>query len=222
MIIIMLGAPGTGKGTAAKVLTKGLNIPAVSSGDIFRKAIADGTELGKEVEGYISNGKLVPDELTIKVIEARLKEPDLANGVILDGFPRTTEQAERLDKFLSQEGKKIDLVVNLETPVDELIERVVNRRKCPNCKADFNMKLNPPKTGEICDFCGTSLERRADDNEETMRARLDTYEKQTAPIVDFYQKQGNLLTAEVSERSGRMAPELAESIIEDFRKKGLV
>ena len=113
MIIIMLGAPGTGKGTAAKVLTKGLNIPAVSSGDIFRKAIADGTELGKEVEGYISNGKLVPDELTIKVIEARLKEPDLANGVILDGFPRTTEQAERLDKFLSQEGKKIDLVVYL-------------------------------------------------------------------------------------------------------------
>ena len=191
MIIIMLGAPGTGKGTAAKVLTKGLNIPAVSSGDIFRKAIADGTELGKEVEGYISNGKLVPDELTIKVIEARLKEPDLANGVILDGFPRTTEQAERLDKFLSQEGKKIDLVVNLETPVEELIERVVNRRKCPNCKADFNMKLNPPKTGEICDFCGTPLERRADDNEETMRARLDTYEKQTAPIVDFYQKQGN-------------------------------
>ncbi len=222
MIIIMLGAPGTGKGTAAKVLTKGLNIPAVSSGDIFRKAIADGTELGKEVEGYISNGKLVPDELTIKVIEARLKEPDLANGVILDGFPRTTEQAERLDKFLSQEGKKIDLVVNLETPVEELIERVVNRRKCPNCKADFNMKLNPPKTGEICDFCGTPLERRADDNEETMRARLDTYEKQTAPIVDFYQKQGNLLTAEVSERCGRMAPELAESIIEDFRKKGLV
>ena len=222
MIIIMLGAPGTGKGTAAKVLTKGLNIPAVSSGDIFRKAIADGTELGKEVEGYISNGKLVPDELTIKVIEARLKEPDLANGVILDGFPRTTEQAERLDKFLSQEGKKIDLVVNLETPVEELIERVVNRRKCPNCKADFNMKLNPPKTGEICDFCGTPLERRADDNEETMRARLDTYEKQTAPIVDFYQKQGNLLTAEVSERLGRMAPELAESIIEDFRKKGLV
>lgn len=222
MIIIMLGAPGTGKGTAAKVLTKGLNIPAVSSGDIFRKAIADGTELGKEVGEYISNGKLVPDELTIKVIEARLKEPDLANGVILDGFPRTTEQAERLDKFLSQEGKKIDLVVNLETPVEELIERVVNRRKCPNCKADFNMKLNPPKTGEICDFCGTPLERRADDNEETMRARLDTYEKQTAPIVDFYQKQGNLLTAEVSERCGRMAPELAESIIEDFRKKGLV
>ena len=222
MIIIMLGAPGTGKGTAAKVLTKGLNIPAVWSGDIFRKAIADGTELGKEVEGYISNGKLVPDELTIKVIEARLKEPDLANGVILDGFPRTTEQAERLDKFLSQEGKKIDLVVNLETPVEELIERVVNRRKCPNCKADFNMKLNPPKTGEICDFCGTPLERRADDNEETMRARLDTYEKQTAPIVDFYQKQGNLLTAEVSKRCGRMAPELAESIIEDFRKKGLV
>ena len=222
MIIIMLGAPGTGKGTAAKVLTKGLNIPAVSSGDIFRKAIADGTELGKEVEGYISNGKLVPDELTIKVIEARLKEPDLANGVILDGFPRTTEQAERLDKFLSQEGKKIDLVVNLETPVEELIERVVNRRKCPNCKADFNMKLNPPKTGEICDFCGTPLERRADDNEETMRARLETYEKQTAPIVDFYKSRGNLLTAEVSERSGRMAPELAESIIEDFRKKGLI
>ena len=145
MIIIMLGAPGTGKGTVAGILSENLNVPTVSSGDIFRKAIADGTELGKEVEGYISNGKLVPDELTIRVIEARLKEPDLANGVILDGFPRTTEQAERLKEFLSQEGKKIDLVVNLETPVDELIERVVNRRKCPNCKADFNMKLNPPK-----------------------------------------------------------------------------
>ncbi len=219
MIIIMLGAPGTGKGTAAKVLTKGLNIPAVSSGDIFRKAIADGTELGKEVGEYISNGKLVPDELTIKVIESRLREPDLANGVILDGFPRTIDQAERLEEFLSQEGKKIDLVVNLETPVDELIERVVNRRKCPNCKADFNMKLNPPKNGEICDFCGTPLERRADDNEETMRARLETYQEQTAPIVDFYKKRGNLYTAEVSKRCGRMAPELAEDIIEMFKKK---
>lgn len=146
MIVIMLGAPGTGKGTVAGILSSKLNIPAVSSGDIFRKAIEDGTELGKQVSEILEAGNLVPDDLTIKVIEARLNEPDLEGGVILDGFPRTTAQAEELDKFLAKQGKKIDIAINLETPREELIERVVNRRICSNseCKTVFNMKLNPP------------------------------------------------------------------------------
>ena len=194
MIIIMLGAPATGKGTVAGILAKELNIPTVSSGDIFRKAIQEQTELGKEVSSYLDKGALVPDELTIKVIEARLNEPDLENGVILDGFPRTTHQAEELDKFLGAQGKKIDLAINLETPREELLERIVNRRICSNqdCKTVFNLKLHPPKQEGICDKCGSELIQRKDDNEEVMNNRLNTYFKETEPIIDFYKEKGIL------------------------------
>ncbi len=219
MILIMLGAPGTGKGTVAGILSKELNIPAVSSGDIFRKAIQEKTELGKEVSGYIEKGALVPDELTIKVIESRLKEPDMENGVILDGYPRTTAQAEKLDKFLSEEGKKIDKVINLETPRDELIERVVNRRICSNsdCKTIFNLKLNPPKVEGICDKCGKELIQRKDDNEEVMNNRLDSYFKETAPIVDFYKNKGILSSYEVSQRINRMGVDVAHELISELK-----
>ncbi len=219
MILIMLGAPGTGKGTVASILSKELNIPAVSSGDIFRKAIQDKTELGQEVSSYIERGALVPDELTIKVIEARLNEPDLANGVILDGFPRTAAQAEELDSFLNKNNKKIDLAINLETPREELIERVVNRRICSNseCKTIFNLKLTPPKQDGVCDKCGSKLIQRKDDNEEVMNNRLDSYFKETAPIVDFYKEKGKLTTFEVSERIGVMGKDVAESLIEKLK-----
>ncbi len=220
MIIIMLGAPGTGKGTVAGLLSEGLGIPTVSSGDIFRKAIQDRTELGIQVEGYLSRGELVPDDLTIKVIEDRLNKPDLANGVILDGYPRTTMQAEKLDKFLEGQGKKIEIAINLETPREELIERVVNRRICSNseCKTIYNLKLNPPKQAGLCDKCGSELTQRKDDNEEVMNNRLDTYFKQTQPIIEFYEKKGILHTEKVSLSINRMGTDVAKELIERLKK----
>ena len=182
MIIIMLGAPGTGKGTVAGKLQDKLGFTQVSTGDIFRKNIKEGTELGKLADSYIPKGNLVPDDVTIKIIEDRLNEPDVENGIILDGFPRTVKQAEELDKILASKGKKVDKVYNLTTPEEEIIERIVNRRVCSNqeCKAIYNIVLNPPKVEGKCDKCGSELVTRKDDNEETVRARLKNYFEQTA------------------------------------------
>ena len=194
MIIIMLGAPGTGKGTVASILTGKLNIPQVSTGDIFRKHIKEKTELGKLAESYISKGELVPDDVTIGLIENRMEEQDVQNGIILDGFPRTVKQAEELDKLLAQKGKKVDMVINLTTPEDEIVERIVNRRICSNsdCKTVYNLVLNPPKVEGVCDKCGSELIQRKDDTIETVKSRLDSYFKQTSPLVEYYEKQGNL------------------------------
>ena len=176
MILIMLGAPGTGKGTVASKLSEKLNIPQVSTGDIFRKAIAEKTPVGVEAEKYISQGMLVPDDVTIKIVEERLKDRDVQDGLILDGFPRTIEQAEALDTMLKNAEKNIRLAINLETPEEEIIDRIVSRRICSNqdCKAVFNTKLNPPKVDDVCDKCGAELKQRKDDNEETVKNRLET------------------------------------------------
>ncbi len=216
MVIIMLGAPGTGKGTVAGLLQERLGIKQVSTGDIFRKNIKEGTELGTLAEKYISKGNLVPDEVTIKIIEDRLNEPDLEKGVILDGFPRTVKQAEELDKILQLKGKKVDKVISLTTPDEEIIERIVNRRVCSNqdCKAVYNIVLNPPKKDGICDKCGAELIVRKDDTEETVRARLSNYFEQTAPLVDYYEKQGNLLTEVVSKSINKLGKDVAEEIVE--------
>ena len=216
MILIMLGAPGTGKGTVAGILSKELGIVSVSSGDIFRKAISDKTELGKEVEKYLASGALVPDELTIKVIEARLLEPDLDKGVILDGFPRTTHQAEELEKFLNENGKSVTKVINLVTPKEEVVERIVNRRICSNqnCKTVFNMKLNPPKVEGVCDVCGGELIQRKDDKEDVINSRLDTYYTETAPIEKFYEEKGLLYSTQISEKINRLADEVAKDVVE--------
>ena len=165
MVIIMLGAPGTGKGTVAGILQEKLGIKQVSTGDIFRKAINEKTPLGNEVAQYMEKGMLVPDEVVIKVVEERLNEPDLKNGVILDGFPRTKEQALELEKMLERNNKKVDMAINLTTPEEEIIERISNRRVCTNqeCKAVFNVTMNPPKQDGICDKCGSTLIQRKDD-----------------------------------------------------------
>ena len=183
MIIIMLGAPGTGKGTVAGLLEEKIGIKQVSTGDIFRKNMQEGTELGKLAEKYISNGQLVPDDVTIKIVEDRLKQKDVEKGIILDGFPRTIEQAEALDKILGEAGKKVDMVLNLITPEEEIVERIVNRRVCsnPECKTIFNLVMNPPKQEGICDKCGSKLVQRKDDNEETIKTRIHTYMDQTSP-----------------------------------------
>lgn len=215
MNIIMLGAPGTGKGTVAGILTEKLGWPQVSTGDIFRKHIKEATKLGKLAESYISKGNLVPDDVTVQLIENRLKEDDVQDGIILDGFPRTVNQAEELDKLLAQKGEKVDLVVNLTTPKEEIIERIVNRRVCsnPECKTIYNIVLNPPKQEGICDKCGHEIVQRKDDNVKTVEARLDGYFKQTSPLVEYYEKQGNLYTATVSKEINKMGKDVAQEIV---------
>ena len=212
----MLGAPGTGKGTVAGILQEKLGIKQVSTGDIFRKNIKEGTELGKLAEKYIAKGNLVPDDVTVKVVEERLNEPDVKNGIILDGFPRTVKQAEELDKILAKKGQKVDKVINLTTPDEEIIERIVNRRVCSNqeCKAVYNLILNPPKKDGVCDKCGSELIVRKDDTEETVRARLKNYFEQTSPLVEYYEKQGNVLTEEVSKSINKLGKDVAEEVAE--------
>ncbi len=221
MIIIMLGAPGTGKGTVAGLLQEKLGIKQVSTGDIFRKNIKEQTELGKLAEQYISKGQLVPDDVTIKIVEDRLNEPDVQEGIILDGFPRTVKQAEVLDEILAEKGKKVDKVINLTTPEEEIIERIVNRRVCSNqeCKAVYNIVLNPPKVEGICDKCGSELVTRKDDTEETVKARLKGYFEQTSPLVDYYEKQGNLETEVVSKTINKLGKDVAEELVAEIKNK---
>jgi adenylate kinase len=221
MNIIMLGAPGTGKGTIAKILEAQLGLPQVSTGDIFRKLIKEGTELGKLADSYISKGNLVPDDVTIKIVEERLGQDDVNTGVILDGFPRTVKQAEELDKILEKQGKKVDLVINLSTPEEEIIERIVNRRVCSNqeCKAVYNLKMQPPKVEGKCDKCGSDLISRKDDNEETIKSRLANYFELTSPLVDYYEKQGKIYSATVSKTINKLGEDVAKDIVE-YLKKG--
>lgn len=210
MIIIMLGAQGTGKGTVAGILSKQNNWIQLSTGDIFRENISKGTELGIEANKYISKGCLVPDEITVSMVEKRLEELKDEKGIILDGFPRTLAQAEKLDEILAAKGEKIDWVINLETPREEIIERMLNRRVCsnPECKATFNLVLHPPKVEGVCDFCGAELIRRADDSDaEAIKKRLEIYDTQTKPLVDFYNDKGIVVVEEISQRINRFAGE---------------
>lgn len=217
MVIIMLGAPGTGKGTVAGILQEKMGIKQVSTGDIFRKNIKEGTELGKLADSYIAKGNLVPDEVTIQIVKDRLNEPDVEKGIILDGFPRTIVQAEALEKMLAEKGKKVDLVINLVTSEEEIIERLVYRRVCPNCKSIFNVILHPPKEEGICDNCGHKLIHRDDDKEETIKDRFQTYLKQTSPLIEYYDKKGVLRTEEVSKKINRMGKEVAEDIVQEYQ-----
>lgn len=219
MVIIMLGAPGTGKGTVASILTEKLEIPQVSTGDIFRKNIKEGTELGKIADAYISKGNLVPDDVTIKIVKDRLKQKDVEKGLILDGFPRTVEQADALEKILQENNKKVDIVVNLTTPEEEILERIVNRRICSNqdCKAIYNVIMNPPKKEGICDKCGSKLIQREDDTAETVKSRLETYYNLTSPLIEYYEKKGVLKTEVVSKSINKLGKDVAEEIVELFK-----
>ena len=216
MIIIMLGAQGTGKGTVAGMISTATGLPQISTGDIFRKNISEKTPLGIEADKYISKGDLVPDEVTVPMVEDRLTWEDAKNGAILDGFPRTIEQAEKLDEILNKNGKKVDLVVNLVTPKEELIDRMLTRRVCTNqeCKTTYNTKLNPPKQEGICDKCGAPLKQRADDSDpEAINRRLEIYEEKTSPLVEYYDKKGVLRTETVSLAINRMGKDVAEDVI---------
>lgn len=219
MVIIMLGAPATGKGTVASVLSQELNIPQISTGDLFRKNIAKKTQLGLLAENYIAQGNLVPDDITIEMVKTRLQEDDTNKGVILDGFPRTIPQAKALDEILAKKNMKIDMVLNLSTPEEEIIERVVTRRVCSNqeCKTVYNTKLNPTKIEGICDKCGSPVITRKDDTVEAVKIRLKEYFEVTKPLVDFYQEKGCLTTEEVSESINRMGKEVAIEVAQRFK-----
>lgn len=220
MIIIMLGAQGTGKGTVAGIISKQTGFPQISTGDIFRENISKKTELGIEADKYMSKGNLVPDEITVPMVENRLKEDDAQVGAILDGFPRTIEQAKKLDEMLAKSGKKVDLVVNLITPKDEIIDRMLTRRVCTNqdCKTTYNTKLNPPKVEGICDKCGAPLKQREDDSDpDAIRRRLEIYEEKTSPLVDYYKEQGVLRTEQVSVSINRLGNDVAMDIVKDIK-----
>ena len=219
MNIVMMGAQGTGKGTVAGMLKNELNIPHISTGEIFRKNIKEGTELGKIATMYADEGKLVPDEVTNNMVKNRLEESDCENGFILDGYPRNLAQAEELDKILEEQGKKVDLVVYLTTPTEEIVERVMARRECPKCKTVYNMVLNKPKNGEICDNCGIELIKRVDDTEEKLKTRLNIFFTETEPVIDYYNKKGIVREEEISVRVNRLGADVARDIVELVRSK---
>ena len=221
MYIIMLGAQGTGKGTVADLISKETNLPQISTGDIFRKNISENTELGIEANKYISKGNLVPDEITVPMIIYRLNMVDAKEGAILDGFPRTITQAKKLDEILEKLGKKVDLVVNLSTPKNEIIERMLTRIVCTNqgCKATYNTKLNPPKVSGICDKCGSPLKQREDDsNEEAIKRRLEIYEEKTSPLIEYYTQKGILRTETLSISINRMGQDVASDIVKYIKE----
>ncbi len=192
MKIIMLGAPGAGKGTQAKKIAGKYHIPHISTGDIFRANIKGGTELGKKAKEYMDQGLLVPDEITIGMLMDRIGEADCAGGYVLDGFPRTTVQAESLTKALAERGESVDYAVNVHVPDEDIISRMSGRRACLGCGATYHITFNPPKQENICDTCGQSLVLREDDKPETVKRRLSVYHEQTQPLIDYYKKEGVL------------------------------
>lgn len=192
MKIVMLGAPGAGKGTQAKMIAEKYSIPHVSTGDIFRANIKNGTELGKEAKTYMDKGELVPDELTVRILLDRVAQDDCKNGYVLDGFPRTIPQAEVLDTELTKLNEKIDFAINVEVPDENIVKRMSGRRACLSCGATYHIEHVPPKTEGVCDKCGSELVLRDDDKEETVKNRLSVYHQQTQPLIDFYSNKGVL------------------------------
>ena len=196
MKIIMLGAPWAGKGTQAKMIAEKYGIPHISTGDIFRSNIKDGTELGMEAKKYMDQGLLVPDELTVKILLDRVARADCRNGYVLDGFPRTIPQAEVLDQALEKIGDQINFAVNVSVPDENIVKRMSGRRACVGCGATYHIEHIPPKKEGICDTCGMELILREDDKPETVQNRLNVYHSQTQPLIEFYQKKGILQTVD--------------------------
>jgi len=212
MKLILLGAPGAGKGTVAKLLTQLDGSVQISTGDILRGAVANGTDLGKQAKAYMDRGDLVPDELIMGIMEKRLQEPDCKKGYLLDGFPRTIPQAEQLKTLMARIGEKLDMVVNIDVPRDVILDRLTTRRTCsnPKCQAIYNVKSNPPKQEGICDKCGSPVVQREDETEAAISHRLDTYNNKTAPLIGFYEKEGMLVSVTATS---------SDAVIETIKKK---
>ncbi len=194
MNIILLGPPGAGKGTQAELLIAKYNIPHISTGDMFRAAIKEGTSLGVEAKGYMDQGQLVPDEVVIGIVKERLQKEDTQKGFLLDGFPRTVSQAEALEKILAEMERKITVTINIEVDSDILLRRLTGRRVCRNCAAVYHIETKKSKIEGVCDHCGGEVYQRTDDTPETVSNRLDVYKKQTEPLIDYYAKKGLLAT----------------------------
>jgi len=211
MKLILLGAPGAGKGTVAKLLTAIDGSVQISTGDILRGAVQAGTELGREAEAYMKRGDLVPDDLIMGIMEKRLQEPDCAKGFLLDGFPRTIPQAEALKELLARLNITLDKAVNIDVPREIILDRLCTRRTCenPDCQAIYNVKSNPPKKEGICDKCGSRVIQREDETEEAISHRLETYNEKTAPLIGFYEKEGLLLN---------VPAESSDAVIEAIKK----
>jgi len=190
MRLVLLGPPGAGKGTQAASMVEKYNIVHISTGDLLRAAVKEGSALGKEAKGYMEAGQLVPDTLILGLVEERIQKEDCQEGFLLDGFPRTPAQADALDEMLKKLGQNLDAVINIEVPFDKLMDRITGRRICKNCGATYHLTFNPSAKGELCEKCDGALYQRADDTEETVKNRLDVYEQQTAPLIDYYTKAG--------------------------------
>ncbi len=189
MLVVLMGPPGAGKGTQAERITKEFNLLHISTGDILRNAVKEETALGLQAKQYMDRGALVPDEIVVGMIRERLARPDCAAGVLLDGFPRTVEQAEALGQVLESLQLKIDVVINVDVEAEELLSRLTGRRVCRNCGATYHIKFNPPRVRNICDHCSGELYQRSDDTVETVKERLDVYSKQTLPLIEYYQRK---------------------------------
>jgi len=193
MYIIILGAPGAGKGTQAEILSREMNLPHIASGDLFRQALEKKSELGLLAKSYMEEGRLVPDEIAIRIVLGRISLPDCASGCLFDGFPRTLEQAEALDRALAEQGKSIAKAIYIQVTKEEFLKRLSGRWLCRNCQMPYHLVTSPPKVQGKCDKCGGELYQRPDDNEETVRERFRIFFAQTAPILDYYRKQNKLI-----------------------------
>ncbi len=215
MRMILMGPPGSGKGTQAAFISKKLDIPHISTGDMFRKAISDRTQLGAKAKEYMDAGKLVPDEVTVGIVKERLQEPDCQQGFLLDGFPRTVAQAEALDEIMVALGQKIDAVVDIQVPREALVKRLTGRRMC-KCGASYHVIFSPPAESGICDQCGGELYQRDDDKEATINNRLDVYCNQTQPLIDFYARQNLLKAIDGDQEIKQVLQDIGTSLGRDF------
>jgi adenylate kinase len=212
MYIVMLGAPGAGKGTQADILSQEMDLPHIASGDLFRQALEKRTNVGLSAKGYMDKGELVPDEITIKMILERIDRPDCASGCLFDGFPRTLQQAKVLDKALEDKGKSIDRAIYIEVPNGELVKRLSGRWLCRACQTPYHITNSPPRTPGKCDKCSGELYQRPDDREETVKERLSVFFAQTVPILDYYKKQGKLVRVDGNLEMQGVAREIVSAL----------
>lgn len=218
MYIVLLGAPGSGKGTIGKILAEDLQLAHISTGDLFRENLKNETELGLEAKKYMDKGELVPDTVTINMLKERLKREDVVNGAILDGFPRTSNQAVSLDEMLKENGNKVDMALNLEVPFEDILVRIVNRQSCTGCSAVYNTVLSPSKKENICDECGSKLYQRDDQKPEIVENRLKVYKETADELINHYEKAGVLYTVQNGNNSGKTPNDLAKEVEETIKK----